>query len=184
VTTPEPGTRRDEAHSAEQTSTGVVRDAVADDALEIAAMHRASALTAYRGILPEGAPEPAIDELAGEWRRLIADAGAEVIVAGGDGHVVGCAVARQDPDEARCGQLCRLYVAPGEWGRGIGPRLHDEALRRLVDARYGRASLWVLEANERARRMYECRAWRLVPGKVLTWPGLGVTEVRYERPLP
>ena len=50
-------------------------------------------------------------------------------------------------------------MLPAEWGRGAGAALHDEA-HALLRRDGAIAHLWVLEANERARRFYEARGWR------------------------
>lgn len=54
------------------------------------------------------------------------------------------------------GWLNGLYVRPEAWGTGVAARLHDRALAALGP---GRARLWVLEENRRARRFYERRGW-------------------------
>jgi len=53
-----------------------------------------------------------------------------------------------------------LYVRPAFWGTGVAAELHDRAVAALRDAGVGTARLWVLEANDRARRFYERRGWR------------------------
>jgi GNAT superfamily N-acetyltransferase len=53
-----------------------------------------------------------------------------------------------------------LYVRPEHWGRGLGRKLHDEVLSRLRKDGSTRCHLWVLEANDRARRFYEGLGWR------------------------
>jgi GNAT superfamily N-acetyltransferase len=55
------------------------------------------------------------------------------------------------------GWLNGLYVRPEAWGTGVAARLHERARATLGP---GRARLWVLEENHRARRFYERRGWR------------------------
>jgi GNAT superfamily N-acetyltransferase len=88
------------------------------------------------------------------WRELLARADVAALVAEGRGELLGFAVVRP-------GWLERLYTRPDAWGRGVGSRLHDEALDVLRDLGSSRCSLWVLEANDRARSFYERRGWRL-----------------------
>ena len=71
---------------------------------------------------------------------------------------------RASSSGSRCcvrGWLERLYTHPNAWGRGVGSRLHDEAVELIRGLGSSRCSLWVLEANERARSFYETRGWRL-----------------------
>ena len=140
-------------------------------------------VTGYAGIFPPEAPTPTIDQLRDEWERAIAEDGAMALVAEIGPDVVGTVHVRPDPDFPGSGQLRRLNVLPSRWGEGIGGRLHDESLQLLTDADFAIAGLWVLEANGRARAMYERRGWSLVPGATLEWPNLGVVEVRYGRTL-
>jgi GNAT superfamily N-acetyltransferase len=78
--------------------------------------------------------------------------------------------------------IAALHVLPAEWGRGIGSALHDAALTVLSRAGHRSAGLWVIAANQRARRMYEQRGWVLRPG--VEQLSYGVPDVRYRRPLP
>lgn len=102
-------------------------------------------------------------------------------MAESQGELVGVAVACPDADQDGCGELRRLYVEPDDWGRGTARVLHDAVLQRLRHDGFARAGLWVLEANRRARSMYERWGWSLVPGQVKGWPDLDVIEIRYER---
>lgn len=71
------------------------------------------------------------------------------------------------------------------WGTGIGRRLMTAALTSLVEAGFTRATLWVLDTNERARRFYEAGSWRPDGGlKRDERRGVLLNEVRYGRPLP
>ena len=97
--------------------------------------------------------------------------------SGPDHTVVGTIAATADPHEGSRAQIRRLYVDPGYWGRGIGRRLHDEALAHVRQAGYRVVVLWVLERNVRARAMYERWGWRATPARQTDYPG--VTEVCY-----
>ena len=73
-----------------------------------------------------------------------------------DGQLRGFAVLRGD-------ELSQLYVDPDAFGRGIGSALLDVAKTERPDG----FTLWVFQANERARRFYEdrgCRCVRLTDG--------------------
>jgi GNAT superfamily N-acetyltransferase len=86
------------------------------------------------------------------WEAALGDPEVTVLVYD-DGQIVGVAGSRP------C-WLDGLYVLPSRWGRGVGRELHDEALARLRAAGCDRAHLWVLEGNDRARRVYERLGWR------------------------
>lgn len=57
------------------------------------------------------------------------------------------------------GEVTGIYVAPSAWGRGGGRQLMEAALANLKAAGFATATLWVLEANRRARAFYERLGW-------------------------
>lgn len=58
------------------------------------------------------------------------------------------------------GWLEAMYVRPAAWGTGLADELHAAAVAELRRRDGGRARLWVLEQNARARRFYERHGWR------------------------
>jgi hypothetical protein len=58
------------------------------------------------------------------------------------------------------------------------------ALACLAEARFGQATLWVLDSNARARRFYEAGGWRADGAQKIeeSW-GFPITQVRYKRSL-
>lgn len=73
----------------------------------------------------------------------------------------------RDPEYHRRGhqELYGLYLLDTHWGQGLGQRLYQEAERCLTRTSAEGVTLWVLEANARARRFYERLGYRLEPGK-------------------
>lgn len=133
-------------------------------------LHLDTVLVAYRDWFPRDAPKPDREVLARLWATDVAEAHA-VHVADIDGAIVGSVVARAN------GDLARLHVQPSRWGCGIGQALHDVAVDALRAAGHCRAELWVIEANQRARALYERNGWVVDPARVLE--ELGVREVGY-----
>jgi GNAT superfamily N-acetyltransferase len=129
-----------------------VRPARADEAETLFAIQRESALAAYEHVFPpERYPFPE-EEMRVHWREVLRDDARETLIAECDGRRVGMVIITP-------GWLESLFVVPDQWGGGAGAALHDEAVVRLRAHGAG-ARLWVLEANERARRFYERRGWR------------------------
>jgi GNAT superfamily N-acetyltransferase len=80
-------------------------------------------------------------------------------------------------------ELYALYVHPAWWSTGTGRALMDQVLAKVRAAGYGCITLWVLEANARARRFYQ-RAGFIPDGARHVLDDLGgVTEIRYRRAL-
>jgi GNAT superfamily N-acetyltransferase len=80
-------------------------------------------------------------------------------------------------------ELYALYVHPAWWSTGTGRALMDQVLAKVRATEYGCITLWVLEANARARRFYQ-RAGFIPDGARHVLDDLGgVTEIRYRRAL-
>jgi GNAT superfamily N-acetyltransferase len=85
-----------------------------------------------------------------------------------------------DTDPLAVGEVKAIYLLPAHWGRGGGSMLMNAGLRRLADAGYREAVLWVLETNQRARRFYEANGWH-ADGSVKADDSRGfcLVELRY-----
>jgi ribosomal protein S18 acetylase RimI-like enzyme len=142
-----------------------------DDLPAMAEVFVASWRAGYRGVVPDTVidawtPETALTELA-------AGEGQDVVALDESGTVTG--FARYQPEN---GYLASLYVAPAAGGRGTGRAL----LQYALDAMPGRdVTLWVFEANARARDLY-ARAGFRPDGARLVDPRWQAPQVRLRRP--
>jgi L-amino acid N-acyltransferase YncA len=145
------------------TETAVLRLARPEDARAIAEVHVGSWRHAYRGLLPEGYLDRlSVDEREGSWREALGSDTAGAVVAEAEGRIVGFASfgPSRDADAAEgVGEVPAIYVDAEVLGTGVGRSLLAEATTRLREAGFRRATLWVLEANARARRFYEKSGW-------------------------
>ncbi len=137
-----------------------VRTATTDDATAIARVNVASWQAAYRGIVSDrflrgvsaGARERA-------WRDgIFGDPSRLTLVAQRDGEVIGyCGLSTPSRDEDAgpgVAEIAAIYVHPDTWRTGAGGVLMEAALANLRDAGWRVVTLWVFEANERARGFY------------------------------
>ena len=129
-----------------------IRAARPDDAEKLFTIHRESATTAYVEIFPPDRYRFPDAQMRKVWVEALRSDDVSALIAERAGSPVGFATVSP-------GWLRNLFVLPSEWGRGAGAALHDEALA-LLRPHGPIAHLWVLEANERARRFYEARGWR------------------------
>jgi ribosomal protein S18 acetylase RimI-like enzyme len=142
-----------------------IRAATVDDAEAIAEVNVASWRWAYDGLLPASVLDAlSVESRAADWRSMISSQVCDVSVAtAGDGTVVGfvnIGMTRDDDGSASAaGELFALYVLPRTAGTGVGRSLLRRAESRLRAAGFTRATLWVLETNERGRRFYERHGW-------------------------
>jgi len=131
-----------------------IRKASAADLDALLAVQKAASTAAYAHVYPpERYPYPEDAVRSDIGRRLTRD-DTTYLVAEEDGRAVGLAAVSP-------GWLEQLYVLPGAQGRGIGSTLLDAVIAMRREAGDTELRLWTLEANERGRRFYESRGWRL-----------------------
>lgn len=165
----------------------LIRGATVDDAAAIAAVDVASWRAAYAGLMPDGYLDAmSVAGKTAAWERSLqreASRGKRTIVAMKRGRVIGYATVGPDVESNR-GLLYLMYVAPERWGRGAGVALMAGARDALIELGHAEAALWVLEANERARRFYERDGWR-VDGASQTndYGGVELLAIRMARSL-
>ena len=61
----------------------------------------------------------------------------------------------RDEDKADSGEIGAMYLLSEYWGKGYGREMMDFSLAELKRMGHDEVLLWVLEANNRARRFYE-----------------------------
>jgi ribosomal protein S18 acetylase RimI-like enzyme len=182
-----------------------IRDAAAADIAAIEAVRRASWRAAYAGLIGQAfldrATSGRFDPLkpAASRRTLVAVAGSGPTVVGYASfgperalHALTLTPAAppgnlprftQAGSAGQVGELYAIYVDPACWSRGTGRALMDAAVTGLTAVGYGKAVLWVLDSNARARRFYEIAGWS-PDGTDNRLSSLGgVMETRYTRPL-
>lgn len=141
----------------------LVRAARADERLDIARVHVRSWQVAYRGLIDDAF----LDSLQPEQRVGLypfdppSPADPQTIVAIAGERIVGFSSfgPTRDEDAQGAGEIYALYVDPDHWGSGVGRRLLAESRRRLEEAGYADAILWVLRGNEGAERFYLADGW-------------------------
>ena len=127
-----------------------IREAAPADAPTLLAIHQAAAVARFANVFPPAKHPFPVEAVGKRWREFFTGSGNVALLAEEEGGAVGMAAITP-------GWLDALFVRPEAWGRGIGSRLHDEALERLRAAGCAEVALWVLERNDAARRFYERR---------------------------
>jgi ribosomal protein S18 acetylase RimI-like enzyme len=158
-----------------------IRQATAVDIPDLAGVQLAAALAGFAHIFPDSLPKPTQASLEAEWTASVDAPGRNVLAAVRDGRIVAGVVFGDFPELAPAGwgHLAKLYVLPDCAGQGIGGELHDIAVARLCAAGYTKLWMWVLEANTRARGMYERRGWLARETRRTDFPGSGIYEIGY-----
>jgi GNAT superfamily N-acetyltransferase len=152
----------------------VFRYATLADLTALRDLERQANLAALGHVFPpEQYPFPD-DAVLARWALVLEDPDARVLVRDGESGLV--AFAAYD-----AGWLRHLAVRPDHWGRGVASAAVATVLAAMADGGGRTASLWVLEQNHRARRLYEHLGWHATPDRQdAAWPPYPV-ELRYTR---
>jgi ribosomal protein S18 acetylase RimI-like enzyme len=163
-----------------------VRKATVEDAAGIAFVHVRSWQVAYRGHMPD----EYLDSLDGEkrtnmWHELTQDAEKIIFVAEDkECKIVGFSVlgpSRDADANPSTSEIVAIYVDPEKWGKGIGRTLLSASLDHIRKCAFDQVTLWVLEANRRARSFYESFGFKH-DGAIKDddhWKNFAVREIRY-----
>jgi GNAT superfamily N-acetyltransferase len=166
----------------------LIRPAEPDEAMAVACVHVRSWQAAYRTLLPD----EYLDNLRPEDRARRYDFTTAdplkphtiVAVEAGVIHGFATTAPSHEMDLSDHGELCGLYVHPGQWGQGIGVALVSAARAHLFKLGFRRAVLWVLARNVHAMQFYKADGWE--PDGLrrtnIVWD-VTVAEVRYQRGL-
>jgi ribosomal protein S18 acetylase RimI-like enzyme len=168
-----------------------VRPLAPDDAPAVGRLHVRAWQAAYRGIMPDDFLDGLrADDREAMWRRIASEPPARsfLFVVERDAEVVGFASvgpANPPTDGDGIGELYAINVDPDAWGSGAGAALLVEATDGLRRLGFEAAVLWVLPANQRARRFYERNGWSATGEEKIETLRAGVTvrELLYRRPL-
>jgi len=169
-------------------SAVTIRAATSNDAPALAALHVRSWQWSYRGQVPEAyleqlgvtlgertqARRSQLEHLPPENRWWVAEQSADLA-----GFVV-TGPSEDDDAAPLTAQVMALYLDPEAVGKGIGRALLAHAMADFRRRGFRRATLWVLETNERARRFYEAAGWAPDGARQTEErPGFLLHEVRY-----
>lgn len=135
-----------------------IRRAVLEDASSLANIIVESWRSAYSDLIPKDEIIKYLDKerRQQQFEKFIADEEI-ILIQTYDGIPAGLVFANKGNDEQieYCGSIYSIYILEEYWGKGIGTHLMDEVINILQDEGCKQISLWVYEANIRARRFYE-----------------------------
>lgn len=145
-----------------------IHAATVDDIPGLVDIHIGGWQWAYRGLIPD----EYLDAMSATRARRIKNRIERLQtlppetrwwVAEENGRVVGFAITDLSRDEdapARTAEVEAIYLQQEAAGKGFGRALFAHAVEDLCQRGFTRATLWVLENNQRARRFYEAAGWQ------------------------
>jgi ribosomal protein S18 acetylase RimI-like enzyme len=163
------------------------RPATVDDARAIAEIRVDAWRATYAGVVPASILDRMDVGRSEAWlRELLAtpEDRRTLVVEDRPGRIAGYAIVAgaRDEDAAGLGEIEAIYLRPDARGRGLGRPLLEAATTSLAEAGFEAAVLWVLTANDGARRFYERAGFRPDgTARDLDFDGTAVEEIRYRR---
>lgn len=179
------GVREGSAFAGVKDQQGVIRSASVADAVAIARVHAAS----WRAAVGRSADPPTGTAAVADWKARLREMPGSTLLLEVGGELLGFASAGQSRDgdaiPGKTAELYALYISPDTWGRGAGRRLWYATRQRLQDEGFAEVRLWVMEANFRARSLYERFGFAHENGleREVEFGGDRMAEVRYRMPL-
>jgi ribosomal protein S18 acetylase RimI-like enzyme len=162
-----------------------VRRARIEDAARIAEIHVRTWQAAYRGIIPDSLLDClSISKRQTFWEDRLAANEVEVLVAAAGDAICGWLAygrSRDADTNPAVAEVYGLYVDATAWRCGAGTLLWNHARDRMTETNIEYVTLWVLEANTRARRFYEAMGFQHETGQVKQFQRENtiLPEVRY-----
>ena len=152
------------------------RTATQDDLIGLADLERLANLAALTHVFPpEEHPFP-FDDVLARWSLVLDDPAAVVLVRDRPSGSGLAAFAAYDAETLR-----HLAVHPDHWGEGLATTAIETALYAMDLRGTTAASLWVLQENHRARRLYSYLGWRPTDDvREAPWPPHPL-EIRYTK---
>lgn len=163
-----------------------LRRATESDLGAVAEIHVESWRAAYRGIVPDSILEDlSVEDRVATWHDWYSHPGSEVWLALRSDRPVAFSrlltASAANRGRAGAAEITHLYVLSNAVGGGFGRALFTQMVAEARVKGFGSIELWVLEANERARRFYERFGLRPDGARQSRpkWLGDGVYEVHY-----
>ena len=148
-----------------------IREAEAGDETGITQVHIASWRSTYQGIVSDDTLANLDAERREKmWREMLTNPESSnfaFVAETGMGEVVGFASGGPESsgEEDFDGELYAIYILEEFQRQGIGRRLTQAIIRRLIDDGYYSMLLWVLKDNQGSRKFYEKMGGELVGEK-------------------
>lgn len=162
-----------------------IRKATLTDASSIAVVQVEAWQAAYVGMIPDEVLEAlTVASRTDRWKQILTEGSGTTLVASADQEIAawsGFGDSRDEDRTTNTGEVYGFYVAPRYWRQGVGKALWQETVARTRSRGLASADVWVLSANQHARKFYEAMGCQLDgnASKAFEVHGHSIPEVRY-----
>jgi ribosomal protein S18 acetylase RimI-like enzyme len=161
----------------------IIRPARVEDAPGIAKVHIDSWRITYRGMIPDDyLASLSYEERSQSWRRILSNPTrfADFVAEDETGQIIGFISGGppHKPDAVYRGELYAIYILQEFQALGIGRRLTEALVEKLLEAGIENMLVWVLAENP-ARKFYEALGGQFLRTKQAEIGGVTLDEVAY-----
>ena len=136
-----------------------IRTAKPGDARAIAEIHVATWRAAYRGLMPDDfLAALSVDERTAMWSTALGrPSPSQLTLVEIEGTLAAFCIygPTRDDEPPEVAEIYALNVHPARWREGLGRALCEHAVAEAAARGHTAIALWVMTANDRARRFYE-----------------------------
>jgi len=137
-----------------------IRYAEMDDSDSMALIYSQSYRSAFRGIIPDNILEDvfSFEKRRDGLRTELSEGSSVNVVMYKENKPVGMLTYGKSKDEDLENsviEILRIYILPSCWGQNLGAELMNWAIDELKHKGYSKISLWVIEDNKRAIKLYK-----------------------------
>ena len=131
-----------------------------DDTDSLGLIYSQSYQAAFRGIIPDSILDDvfSFEKRRDGFRKELSEGLLSNVIMHRENEPVGFLTYGQSKDEDLSSstiELLRLYILPSCWKQNIGSELMRWGIKELRQKGYSQISLWVIEENKRAIKLYE-----------------------------
>lgn len=168
-----------------------IRNAIIDDAENIAKAHIEAWCSGYKGIMPdEYLNSLSVQVRTKQWQEALTknDPGTNLVIEHENivsGFCVYGSARDKDLSNQNVGELIALNILPSKWSLGLGTELVKNVIESATMKNWESLYLWVIKDNNRARKLYESMGF-VVEGKEkidTELAGCELHEIRYIKTL-
>lgn len=137
-----------------------IRYANIEDAESLGFVYSHSYQAAFRGIIPDNILEDvfSFEKRRDGLKKELAEGSLINVIMHKENKPVGFLTYGKSKDEDLDDsiiEILRIYILPSCWGQNIGSELLSWGIKELRQKGYSKISLWVIEENKRAIKLYE-----------------------------
>ncbi len=160
-----------------------IRRFIKPDISQIAQIHRASWIMAYKPLISDKFLENLSEiHFQNIWKKNLNNESHRHLVAEHKNQIIGFISFSQYEVSTKTSEISSFYIDPGSAGHGVGKTLIISAFNKLAALGFRKVLLWVVRENQRAIEFYKAVKFKQMntERKILRH-GIELTQLQFSR---